>query len=172
MKKFLVVTVCLCVLISLFGCNNNKDEFSTPGYDVLYGYLSQRAPDEQLHYENTSYKYQHDYVAVEARQDVLCIFVCLPAENSKFHDTISIKLKNNEQKADVSISFADRNKDTIYGYVDLTTYSTDVAVIWGLETRQLGEEYGEYLADGLVFVEYYIKNEFNISLNDLGFVNF
>ena len=54
MKKFLVVTVCLCVLISLFGCNNNKDEFSTPGYDVLYGYLSQRAPDEQLHYENTS----------------------------------------------------------------------------------------------------------------------
>ena len=172
MKKFLVITVCLCILVSLFGCSNKEAEFSTPGYDVLYGYLSQRAPDEQLHYENTSYKYHHDYVAIEARQDVLCIFVCLPIENSKFHDTISLKLKNNEKKADVSITFNDRSKETLSGYIDLTTYSVESDVIWGLETWQLGEEYGKYLADGLIFVEYYIKNEFNVSLKDLGFVNF
>lgn len=172
MKKFLVVTVCLCILVSLFGCSNKEAEFSNPGYDVLYDYLSNRARSEQLHYENTSYKYHHDYVAIEYGTDLLNIFVCLPVENSKFHDTISVKIKKNEKKADVSINFADSNKETIYGYVDLTTFSTDVAVIWGLETWQLGEEYGEYLADGLIFVEYYIKNEFNVSLKDLGFVNF
>ena len=60
MKKFIIITVCLCILISLFSCNNKETEFSTPGYDVLYGYLSNRSPDEQLHYENTSYKYHHD----------------------------------------------------------------------------------------------------------------
>ncbi|MBQ9806176.1 MAG: hypothetical protein IJW49_06700, partial [Clostridia bacterium] len=153
-------------------CNNKETEFSTPGYDVLYGYLSNRSPDEQLHYENTSYKYHHEYVAIEARQDVLCIFVCLPVENSKFHDTISLKLKNNEEKAGISIAFADRSKETLYGYIDLTTYSVESDVIWGLETWQLGEEYGKHLADGLIFAEYYIKNEFDVSLKDLGFVNF
>ncbi len=170
--KRIVAFILMVVLVFCFAGCQTEEKFKTPGYDVLYDYLSNRAPDEQLHFENNSYKYFHDYVAIEARKDMLCIFVDLPVENSIFHDIICVRLKNNEKKADVSVSFHDDKKAPLYGYIDLTTYSVELDVIWGVETRELGEIYGKYLADGLLFVEYYIQNQFDVSLKDLGFVNF
>ena len=170
MKKivsFLLIVLSFCFV----GCGEEK--FTTPGYNVLYDYLSPRAPDEQLTFENTGYKYYHDYVAIEARENMLCIFVVLPIANSNLHETISLRLKNNEKRADVSIAFPYYyGKESLYGYIDLTTYSVESDVIWGLETWELGEMYGKYLSDGLLFVEYYIQNQFEVSLYDLGFVNY
>ena len=103
---------------------------------------------------------------------MLCIFVALPVANSNRHETISLRLKNNERIANVSISFSDNRKESLYGYIDLTTYSIESGVIWGLETFELGEMYGKYLVGGLLFVEYYIQNQFDICLYDLGFINF
>lgn len=172
MKRIVILIISFIGLFCGFSCKS-EDKFSTPGYNVLYEYLSNRAPDEQLYYKNTSFKYSHDHVAIEVREDMLCIFVVLPNDINNKHETISLKLRNNEKRADVSITYVfDYSRDSLYGYIDLTNYSIDSDVIWGLESWQLGEKYGQYLVNGLLSIENNLKIQFDISLKDLGFINF
>ena len=150
-----------------------SDKFNRDsGFDILYNYLSSNS--KGMNFDNTNPEYRHSRVTIEIRSDFLCIFIVLPIEYKNTNEIISVRLKRNDKKANVSITSS--LNEVIRGYIDLTTYNT--RDYWGTQIAGCNvphwktEDYEKHLANGLVFLESHIKEKFGVSLWDLGFTNF
>ena len=137
------------------------------GFDVLYNYLSNHPKDKQLIFDNTNPEYRHSRVTIETRHDLLFILITLPSKHEKTNEIISIKLKENNETADVSIRIS--LDKVFYGYLDLNAYRIQIedcnASYWEIE------EYEKYILDGLLFLESSLKEKIKVSLTDLGFIH-